>query len=260
MRVLIIDDDEDLRTLLSHYIASRSGRTPVVDALRPLKRRRFLDADFPLGCYDVLVLDYMLGREAATDWNGCPVQEPRRLPEGAVPDRRRQRIIAVRAMKAGADDYQRKQELTRERLITSLRDLTSDAAQKTLTPDLAARLEGQSIGAQVQIPGIKVLHLIGEGGMSRVYLASRERRRRAAGGEDPAPRDHRRQEGARALHGGILAGRAHPEPPRGAHPRPRHLGASTPYLVMEFFERRRLNKRLGGKALAAARRCGFSAS
>src|SRR5262249_61478081 len=65
--------------------------------------------------------------------------------------------------------------LTRERLITSLRDLTSDAAQKTLTPELAARLEGQSIGAQVKIPGIRVLHLIGEGGMSRVYLASRER-------------------------------------------------------------------------------------
>src|SRR5207253_3809520 len=84
-------------------------------------------------------------------------------------------IIAVRAMKAGADDYQRKQELSREKLITSLRDLTTDAVEKTLSPDLAARMEGQTIGGRVRIPGIRVLHLIGEGGMSRVYLASRER-------------------------------------------------------------------------------------
>ena len=55
-------------------------------------------------------------------------------------------------MKAGADDYQRKQEMTRERLITSLRDLSSDAVQKTLTPELAARLEGQKIGARCASP------------------------------------------------------------------------------------------------------------
>src|SRR5207302_11495780 len=83
-------------------------------------------------------------------------------------------IIAVRAMKAGADDYQRKQELTREKLITSIRDLTAHASERTLSPELAARMEGHSLGARMRIPGIKVLRLIGEGGMSRVYLASRD--------------------------------------------------------------------------------------
>ena len=77
-------------------------------------------------------------------------------------------------MKAGADDYQRKQELTREQLITSIRELTANSVERTLTPDLAARMEGQSLGARLKIPGIQVLHLIGEGGTSRVYLASRE--------------------------------------------------------------------------------------
>jgi eukaryotic-like serine/threonine-protein kinase len=82
-------------------------------------------------------------------------------------------VIAVRAMKAGADDYQRKQELTQERLITSLRDLTADPMERTL-PELAARTEGHELGAQLSIPGIRVLRLIGEGGMAHVYLASRE--------------------------------------------------------------------------------------
>src|SRR3990167_5622389 len=35
-------------------------------------------------------------------------------------------------------------------------------------------MEGHNLGARIRIPGIKVLRLIGEGGMSRVYLASRE--------------------------------------------------------------------------------------
>lgn len=39
---------------------------------------------------------------------------------------------------------------------------------------MAARLEGQTLGTRVKVPGIRILHMIGEGGMSRVYLASRE--------------------------------------------------------------------------------------
>src|SRR5262249_23634992 len=83
-------------------------------------------------------------------------------------------IIAVRAMKAGADDYLRKQELTRQRLINSLTELTANQIERTLPPELVARKAGQSLGARVRIPGIRVLHLIGEGGTARVFLASRE--------------------------------------------------------------------------------------
>src|ERR1700740_368465 len=172
MRVLIIDDDPDLRNLLSHYIKQRWPSWSVED-YDPLERD-FPDAGFALGDYNVVILDYMLGRGDGLDWL-ARMKQRADCPKVLFLTGAGNEVIAVRAMKAGADDYQRKQELTRERLITSLRDLTRDAAQKTLTPELAARLEGQSIGAQVEIPGIRVLHLIGEGGMSRVYLASRER-------------------------------------------------------------------------------------
>src|SRR6266699_3019069 len=132
MRILIIDDDVDLRNLLERYIP---------------------EASFPLGSYDVVILDYMLGRGDGLQW----LQELKRRADcppilfltGAGNE-----IIAVRAMKAGADDYQRKQELTREKLITSVRDLTANTSERTLSPELAARMEGHSLGARMQIPGI----------------------------------------------------------------------------------------------------------
>ena len=171
MRVLIIDDDEDLRTLLEHFIKDQ-WPDAAVEQFDP-QERDMPDAAFPLGKFDAIVLDYMLGRGDGLQWlqqfkrrNDCP---PVLFLTGAGNE-----IIAVRAMKAGADDYQRKQELSRERFIGSLRALARDEHEKTMPPEVAARLAGESLGAQMRIPGIKVLRLIGEGGMSRVYLASRE--------------------------------------------------------------------------------------
>src|SRR6476660_2195280 len=149
MRVLIIDDDPDLRSLLGHYIKQR-WQDAAVDEWDPLERD-VPGADFPLGSYQAVILDYMLGRGDSLEWL-AKLKQRSDCPKVLFLTGAGNESIAVRAMKAGADDYQRKQELTRERLITSLRDLTSDAAQKTLTPELASRLEGQSIGAQVKIP------------------------------------------------------------------------------------------------------------
>src|ERR671937_90800 len=126
MRVLIIDDDPDLRSLLGHYIKQR-WQDAAVDEWDPLERD-VPGADFPLGSYQALFLDGA-GNES----------------------------IAVRAMKAGADDYQRKQELTRERLLTSLHELTAAESERTVSRELAARMEAHSLGAKVRIPGIKVL-------------------------------------------------------------------------------------------------------
>src|SRR6266850_6040548 len=171
MRILIIDDDVDLRNLLERYIKQQWPDSQV-DQYDPLDHD-IPPASFPLGDYDVVILDYMLGRGDGLQWlqefkrrADCP---PVLFLTGAGNE-----IIAVRAMKAGADDYQRKQELTREKLLASLHELTAGLKEKTLSPELASRMEGHSLGAKIRIPGFKVLRLIGEGGMARVYLASRE--------------------------------------------------------------------------------------
>ncbi len=246
VRVLIIDDDEDLRALLGRYIKQRWSDA-LVDDYDPLERN-VPAADFPLGDYDVVILDYMLGRGDGLEW----LHKLKRRPDcpkilfltGAGNE-----IIAVRAMKAGADDYQRKQEMTREKLIASLHELTADAVEKTVSPELASRLEGHNLGAQLRIPGIKVLHLIGEGGTARVYLASRE------GDDEPLVVKILRREIvsdrnalARFMEEYALVARLGSRHVARIHGHGDVEGHA--YLVMEFFEGGDLNKRLAGKPLA----------
>src|SRR5688500_19186194 len=105
------------------------------------------DASFPLGSYDVVVLDYMLGRGDGLEWL-AEFKKRADCPKILFLTGAGNEIIAVRAMKAGADDYQRRQELTRERLIKSVRELPLDAVEKTLSPDAVARMEGHTLGAR----------------------------------------------------------------------------------------------------------------
>jgi len=154
-------------------------------------------------------------------------------------------------MKAGADDYQRKQELTREKLLTSLRELTADARERTVSPELASRMEGHNLGAKIRIPGIKVLRLIGEGGTARVYLASRE------GDDEPLVVKILRREIvsdkralARFMEEYALVERIQSR--HVAHIVGHGNSEDHAYLVMEFFEGGDLNKRLAGKAIEPA--------
>jgi ActR/RegA family two-component response regulator/tRNA A-37 threonylcarbamoyl transferase component Bud32 len=248
VRVLIIDDDEDLRNLLAHYIKQR-WEDATVEAYDPLERD-FPGAEFPLGSYNAVILDYMLGRGDGLDW----LQRLKRradCPKILFLTGAGNEIIAVRAMKAGADDYHRKQEMTREKLITSLFELTADNREKTLSPELASRAEGHNLGAKIRIPGIKVLRLIGEGGTARVYLASRE------GDDEPLVVKILRREivsDQRAL------ARFMEEYSLVERIQSRHVARifghgdaeQHAYLVMEFFEGGDLSKRLGGKPFPPA--------
>jgi DNA-binding NarL/FixJ family response regulator/tRNA A-37 threonylcarbamoyl transferase component Bud32 len=245
VRILIIDDDEDLRNLLRHYLKQHWADAEV-DDYDPLSRD-LPDAKFPLGSYDVVILDYMLGRGDGLDW----LQKLKRradCPKILFLTGAGNEIIAVRAMKAGADDYQRKQEMTRERLISSIQELTASAIERTVSPELAARMEGHSLGAKVHIPGIKVLHLIGEGGTARVYLASRER------DDEPLVVKILRPEItsdktqlARFMEEYTLVERI--KSPHVARIYDHGNSGDQFYLVMEFFEGGDLNKRLASKAL-----------
>ena len=253
MRILLIDDDEDLRNLLSRYI---KGQWPdaEIEAYDPLERD-VPGPTFPLGNYDVIVLDYMLGRGDGLEWLKS-LKQREDCPKVLFLTGAGNEIIAVRAMKAGADDYQRKQELSRQKLITSIRDLTATQVERTVSPELASRLEGHSLGAKVRIPGIKVLHLIGEGGTARVYLASREN------DDEPLVVKILRQEivlNKKALE------RFMEEYAMVERIQSRHVARifghgnydNNVYLVMEFFEGGDLSRRLGSKPVAPPEALGF---
>jgi eukaryotic-like serine/threonine-protein kinase len=245
MRVLIIDDDEDLRNLLAVHL-KKEWPDIELDEFDPLVRDK-PDASFPLGSYDVMILDYMLGRGDGLQWLREFKQRPD-CPKVLFLTGAGNEIIAVRAMKAGADDYQRKQELTREKLITCVKELTRDTSERTDTPEIAARRQAHSLGARVQIPGIKVLNLIGEGGTAHVYLASREK------DDEPLVVKLLRSEvmsDPRALQRFLeeysLVGRI--ESRHVARIHGHGTSEEHAYLVMEFFDGGDLNKRLAGKAM-----------
>ncbi len=245
MKVLIIDDDEDLRNILAHYLRQEWPDVEV-EQFDPLERD-MPDAAFPLGSFDVVILDYMLGRGDGLDWlqqfkkrTDCP---PVLFLTGAGNE-----VIAVRAMKCGADDYQRKQELTREKLVTSVAELSRAKIERTLSSAVASRAEGHELGAKISIPGINVLRLIGEGGMSRVYLASRE------GEDEPLVVKILRSE---VTGDKVALERFMEEYNLVERIRSRHVArifghgvsGEHAYLVMEFFDGGDLNKRLGGRSL-----------
>ena len=248
MRILIIDDDEDLRALLAHYLRDEWPEAEV-EPYDPVERGA-PDETFPLADYDAVILDYMLGRGNGLDWlqrlkqrSDCP---PVLFLTGAGNE-----IIAVRAMKAGADDYQRKQELTREKLVASVRELTRKGAEQTLSPERAARMEAETVGAQVKIPGIHILHLIGHGGMSRVYLASRE------GDDEPLVVKILRPDitSDRNALSRFLEEYSMVERIQSRHVArifAHGMSQEHAYLVMEFFEGGDLSRRLAGKPIAPA--------
>ena len=248
VRVLIIDDDEDLRTLARALHQGVAGQTRRSTQFDPIERD-FPDATYPLGGYDVIILDYMLGRGDGLDWLQ-QLKQRADCPKILFLTGAGNEIIAVRAMKAGADDYQRKQELTRE----TADHLAARADRRARSsgpapPEIAARVEGVSLGAQIRIPGIKVLHLIGEGGTSRVYLASRE------ADDEPLVVKILRSEItaehkalARFMEEYSLVERIQSRHVARIHDHGTSDGHA--YLVMEFFEGGDLSKRLGGKALA----------
>ena len=182
-RILIIDDAEDFRLLIRQYIALEWAQAEIED-WDPVVRGE-IDDNHDLAKYDVLLLDYVLGKADGLDWlrrlkrrADCP---PVIFLTGAGSEQ-----VAVQALKSGAFDYLRKHDLSKARLTEAVRTAlderkASEITQHMRTPvDLArtmaiARLpDSDEPDAQVvEINGYRVDRKIGSGGMSTVYLVER---------------------------------------------------------------------------------------
>ena len=194
--ILIIDDSQDMRLLVRHYILVEWPGAKI-EEWDPLTRGK-PSADFSWLNYDAVLLDYMLGKEDGLVWlkefrhnKNCP---PIIFMTGQGSEE-----VAVKALKAGAHDYLRKHDLSQGRLVSSLRDAI---AENVIVPppvafdlpDLPVSegiLEEQSQSGSIrnamiaedrragrslrlEISGYAVQRKIGAGGMSSVYLAERQ--------------------------------------------------------------------------------------
>ncbi len=118
-RVLVVDDDADMRLLISTVIETIWDDMTVVE-FDPMDESATPIFDWTH--YDLLILDYQLGNGSGLDW----LKQYRKVPEfpptilitGAGNE-----DIAVKALKLGAEDYIRKGEGFRERLIGAIHEI-----------------------------------------------------------------------------------------------------------------------------------------
>ncbi len=186
LHVLVIDDSEDFRLLVGQYIAVEWPDAEITE-WDPVTQGD-IDDNHDLAVYNVMLLDYVLGKADGLDWlkrlrrrADCP---PVIFLTGAGNEQ-----VAVTALKNGAFDYLRKHDLSKARLVEAVRAAmdarkateitqrmarTAALSELNRTPEVARVSAGDAPNAQViEINGYHVIRKIGSGGMSTVYLVTR---------------------------------------------------------------------------------------
>ena len=181
MRALLVDDSKEFMELLRRYLCRAFPDVEVTEY--DLDQQGEPPSSFNWEVYDLLLLDYDLGGgRTGVDWlktfgkrKGCPPTVFVTADESPY--------VVAEAMRYGARNYISKQDLRSNRLyevVTELRD--SDESGRVTDEDTIARdgvfLREQLALSESQPQGdirtdYKFVRLIGQGAMSRVYLAER---------------------------------------------------------------------------------------
>jgi DNA-binding response OmpR family regulator len=180
MRVLVIDDSPEFRERVAQYLgaAMPDAELTLWDPVRQGKPT----VGFDWRRYDALLLDDAPGAgQDGLEWLGEFRAEGAVPPTLVLSDSRREEA-AVKAIKAGAADYLRKPDLTAIRLAMAIKEALIEAVEIArgadslrVTQQLRIAEIGQPAGnVKLDIAGYRMLRKIGEGGMSRVFLAERE--------------------------------------------------------------------------------------
>ena len=142
LSVLIIDDSEDFRLLVSQYIAVEWPDAEITE-WDPVTQGD-IDDNYDLEKFDVLLLDYVLGTADGLEWlkrlkrrTDCP---PVIFLTGAGNE-----SVAVQALKSGAFDYLRKHDLSKARLVEAVRGAMDERKASEITQRLTRiiRILGQ---------------------------------------------------------------------------------------------------------------------
>jgi DNA-binding NarL/FixJ family response regulator/tRNA A-37 threonylcarbamoyl transferase component Bud32 len=184
---LIIDGNAKFRAKLTQLLqAEWTGAG--VDEYDPAVRG-FPGDDMRWSKYDLLFIDYSLRADNGLEWYEVLKRQPDFPPTvilSAQPDPE----IAVRAIKAGAENYLPKNSLTRERLKEVVREIlgrlhrrsapearderpAQQAEDKARVIHVAKTDSMQPPDFWPEIAGHVMLKKIGQGGMSNVYLGER---------------------------------------------------------------------------------------
>jgi tRNA A-37 threonylcarbamoyl transferase component Bud32/CheY-like chemotaxis protein len=178
MRLLVIDDSAEFRRHIAHSLA---GAMPDAELTLwdPTTQGR-PTSGFDWRRYDCLLLDDTPGAGAdGLQW----LREFRAdgyVPSTLILAENGGEELAVKAIKAGASGYLRKAHLSPIKLAMAIKEAMLDVTEthRNINPSLlphalAVDKIGEPSVDEVNIPGYRTLRKIGEGGMSKVYLAER---------------------------------------------------------------------------------------
>ncbi|HKK15526.1 MAG TPA: protein kinase [Gammaproteobacteria bacterium] len=183
MKILIIDDSRDFRSLARLYLGRKLPDAEVVEY--EVEKLGKPDPGFRWGEYDVLLLDYNLGGGAnGFSWLKEFSRNPG-FPPTIILTAEGDEYIAVKAIKMGAADYMNKVDITPGRLAEVIQNAVDYTDEKIVEQE-KEKIQDESLVKQLATeksvkPGKKdistayrFVRLIGQGAMSKVYLAERE--------------------------------------------------------------------------------------
>jgi len=168
-RILVVDDSADFRRLIRHHLSAKWADAEVVEH-DPVTQGP-LAADFDGAGYSLVLLDYQLGADDGLHYlrrfRHVPGFPPVIMLTGEGNER-----LAVEAIKLGAADYIPKQHLSHAILVRAIEEAL-DARGAAERFDRQMPSTGVRLGLP-QVPGYTLDRVLGQGGMSAVYLARRD--------------------------------------------------------------------------------------
>ncbi len=180
MKILIIDDSSDFRALLRLYLNKELKDVEIIEY--DFDNLGKPADNFDWSPYDVLFLDYKLGpHEDGLKWLKEFKSKPG-FPPTIVLTAEGDEYIAVKSIKLGAADYINKVDIKPKRIAEMVKEATefSKRSDQSLNEDIndATRII-KKVHEKDVVPdnsldiGYKFVRIIGEGAMSKVYLAER---------------------------------------------------------------------------------------
>lgn len=181
MNILVIDDSPDFRALVRVYL-TKELENPKITEYQVEKLGRPPD-NFNWSQFDILLLDYKLGEtEDGLEWLKEYGKQPG-FPPTVVLTAEGDEYIAVKSVKLGAADYINKKDISPKRLAEIVKNSAVQSPQKDLEQkaieDEATQIIHRINVDKEAIPdsgrqiGYKFVRMIGQGAMSKVYLAER---------------------------------------------------------------------------------------
>jgi DNA-binding NarL/FixJ family response regulator/tRNA A-37 threonylcarbamoyl transferase component Bud32 len=245
LRILMVDDHAEFRTLLRHHLLARWPGA----ALRehdPLTQGP-LPPDFKGEELDLVLLDYHLGGGEDGFAYLKRFRAIREFPPVIMLTAQGNEELAVRAIKGGAADYIPKQTMTHDRLVSAVQgalDSRQPIAVVAAEPPVPT---AELPPTQLSIAGYKLSRCLAQGGAGTVYLGREERdgkdvvvkvmSQRLATGEESkeAQRLQREYELIRKV-----------DSPRIVKLKELGVAAGHVYLVMEYFAHGSLREHIRG--------------